>query len=236
MITVRPARERGHNNLGWLDTWHSFSFDTYYDPNHMGFRALRVINDDVVEAQSGFGTHGHRDMEIITYMLEGEVTHKDSSGGGGVLRPGDVQYMNAGTGIQHSEYNRSNERVRLLQIWLLPERRGLTPGYWQKNFSVAERRNQLRLIAARSDDAARNGALAIDQHTRVYASILDQGNQLNYELASGRHAWLQLARGSVTLNGQSLTEGDGAAVSGETELKITAGADGEAEFLLFDLA
>jgi redox-sensitive bicupin YhaK (pirin superfamily) len=235
MITLRPARERGHANLGWLDTWHTFSFDTYRDRNHMGFRALRVINDDVVQARSGFGTHGHRDMEIITYVLEGELTHKDSSGGGGVLRPGDVQYMNAGTGIQHSEYNHADERVRLLQIWLIPERRGLTPGYWQTNFSEAQRRNQLRLIAARADDAQHDGALTIDQHSRVYASILDAGKTVSHDLPEGRHAWVQVARGSVTLNGQRLNEGDGAAVSKEARLEIVGGEDG-GEFLLFDLA
>lgn len=235
MITLRPARERGHANLGWLDTWHTFSFDTYHDPDHMGFRALRVINDDVVEGQSGFGTHGHRDMEIITYVLDGELTHKDSSGGGGVLRSGDVQYMNAGTGIRHSEYNHAAERVRLLQIWLMPERRGLEPGYTQKNFTEAERRNQLRLIAARADDAARDGSLAIDQHTRVYASILDAEKKLSYEFAKGRHAWVQVARGSLTLNGKTLNEGDGAAVSDESKLEIAAAGEG-AEFLLFDLA
>jgi redox-sensitive bicupin YhaK (pirin superfamily) len=233
MITLRPAAQRGHFNHGWLDTWHTFSFAAYYDPKHMGFRNLRVINDDVVAANTGFGTHGHNDMEIITYMIDGEVTHKDSSGGGGVLRPGDVQYMNAGTGIRHSEYNKSNEPMRMLQIWLEPERKGLTPSYTQTFFSDAEKRNQLRLIAAQG---GADGTLAIDQNTKLYASVLESGKSLSYSPAAGRHAWVQVARGSLSLNGLALTDGDGAAISAESKLDFTgAGSDG-AEFLLFDLA
>ncbi len=232
MITLRPAAQRGHFNHGWLDTWHTFSFATYYDPKHMGFRSLRVINDDVVAANTGFGTHGHNDMEIVTYMLDGELTHKDSSGGGGVLRPGDVQYMNAGTGIRHSEYNNSSAPARLLQIWLEPERQGLKPGYTQTFFPEAEKCNQLRLIAAHGGV---DGALAIDQNTKLYASVLENGRSLGYELATGRHAWVQVARGNLTLNGLALKEGDGAGISDETKLDFTgAGPDG-AEFLLFDL-
>lgn len=233
MITLRPAAQRGHANHGWLNTWHTFSFASYYDPKHMGFRNLRVINDDVVAANTGFGTHGHSDMEIITYMIDGEVTHKDSSGGGGVLRPGDVQYMNAGTGIRHSEYNRSAEPMRMLQIWLEPERKGLTPGYTQTFFPDAEKRNHLRLIAAQGGPG---GALAIDQNTKLYASVLEPGKSLSYEPASGRHAWVQVASGSLTLNGLALAEGDGAAISGETKLDFTGAGSDDAEFLLFDLA
>lgn len=234
MITLRPAGERGHANHGWLDTYHTFSFDSYYDPRHMGFRSLRVINEDVVQPSAGFPNHGHRDMEILTYVLEGELTHRDSTGGGGVIRPGDVQHMSAGSGVQHSEYNQSSsEAVHLLQIWIKPERAGIPPSYEQKNFPPEERLNRLQLVAARGSE---DGALPLHQNAKVYASLLEAGRSLAYELAPGRHAWLQVARGEVTLNGTTMKTGDGAAISKETELKIAAQGESSAEFLLFDLA
>ncbi len=232
MITLRKASERGHNNFGWLDTYHTFSFGDYYDPAHMGFRSLRVMNDDVVEGGHGFPTHPHRDMEIITWVLSGSLEHKDSMGTGSVIRPGDMQRMTAGTGVFHSEYNPSkSESVRLMQIWLLPERRGLTPGYEQKSFPIAERSGQLRLIA--SPDG-RDGSVTVHQDVAVYTAILKAGEKVALDLAAGRHAWLQVPSGGVKLNGKDLGTADGAAVSEETRLSIEATAD--AEILLFDLA
>jgi redox-sensitive bicupin YhaK (pirin superfamily) len=232
MITLRKASERGHNNFGWLDTYHTFSFGDYYDPAHMGFRSLRVMNDDVVEGGHGFPTHPHRDMEIITWVLSGSLEHKDSMGTGSVIRPGDMQRMTAGTGVFHSEYNPSkSESVRLMQIWLLPERRGLTPGYEQKSFPIAERSGQLRLIA--SPDG-RDGSVTVHQDVAVYTAILKAGEKVALDLAPGRHAWLQVPTGGVKLNGKDLGTADGAAVSEETRLSIEATAD--AEILLFDLA
>ncbi len=234
MITLRPAAERGHFNHGWLDTWHSFSFDQYYDPRHMGFRTLRVINEDRVQPGRGFGMHGHRDMEILTYVLEGELAHRDSTGTGSSIRPGEVQRMSAGTGIRHSEFNHSaSQLVHLLQIWILPERTNLTPGYEQKAIPEAEKRNRLRLIAA---PGAQNGAVTIHQDARVYASLLEPDQSLTYQPAAGRHVWLQVARGAITVNGTRLAAGDGAAVSEESTLNITGQPDGTAEFLLFDMA
>ncbi len=233
MIQIRRANERGRASFGWLDSRHTFSFGEYYDPKHMGFGPLRVINDDRVRAGAGFGTHGHRDMEILSYVLEGALEHKDSLGTGSVIRPGDVQRMSAGTGIQHSEFNPDRGKpVHFLQIWIEPERDGLAPSYEEKHFADAERRNQLRLIASRE---ARDGSLAIHQDADVYAALLDDGKVLTHALRAGRQIWLQVARGEVELNGQALAEGDGAAIRGESELAIR-GRGSNAEILLFDLA
>jgi quercetin 2,3-dioxygenase len=232
MITLRPANERGQTALSWLDSRHSFSFGDYYDPDHMGFRSLRVINDDQVAPGAGFGMHPHRDMEIITYVVNGALEHRDSLGTGEVLRPGEVQRMTAGTGIRHSEFNPSaTEPVHLLQIWLLPERTGLTPGYEQKAFPEAERRGRWRMVAARD---GRDGAVTINQDADVYATRLEPGETARHDLRPGRHAWVQVARGSVTLNGRTLRAGDGAAVSNEAALAVAATEP--AEVLLFDLA
>lgn len=232
MITTRPAEERGHFNFGWLDTYHSFSFGDYYDPNHMAFRALRVINEDFVQPGKGFGTHPHRDMEIVTYILEGALQHRDSLGNGSIIRPGDSQRMTAGRGIMHSEFNPSQtERTHLLQIWILPEQRGLEPGYEQKSFPPHDKRGKLRLLAARDGG---DGAVSIHQDVRLYVGVLAVGEQLQYDIAPGRHAWIQVARGAVDLNGVALKQGDGGAVSEEQQLRIAATQD--AEILLFDLA
>src|ERR1041385_56490 len=213
MITIRQSDERGHLNHGWLDTYHTFSFDQYYDPAHMHFRSLRVINEDRVAAGRGFPTHSHRDMEIITYILSGALEHRDSMGNGSVIKPGDVQRMTAGTGVAHSEFNPDpSEPVHLLQIWILPNARNLTPGYEQKFFAADERQRRLRLIA--SPDGA-EGAVTINQDARVYASLLPQGTSIEHELAANRHAWLQVARGSLDLNGTRLQPGDGAAINSE---------------------
>ncbi|HKY32851.1 MAG TPA: pirin family protein [Candidatus Polarisedimenticolia bacterium] len=232
MITLRPSGERGHFDHGWLDTRHTFSFADYHDPAHMGFRSLRVINDDVVQPGKGFGTHGHRDMEIVTYVVEGALQHKDSMGTGSTIRPGEVQRMTAGTGVLHSEFNPSpDEAVRLLQIWILPDRRGLEPEYEQRAFSEQERRARLRLVA--SPDG-RDGSVRIHQDAELYASILPAGSGVEHPLAPGRHAWVQMVRGSAMLDGVRLDEGDGAALSGESAVRLRAGKD--AELLLFDLA
>jgi redox-sensitive bicupin YhaK (pirin superfamily) len=232
MILRRPADERGRADFGWLDSRHSFSFGEYYDPQHMGFRALRVINEDKVKPGYGFGTHPHRDMEIISYVLEGALAHRDSMGTGSVITPGDVQRMSAGTGVLHSEMNPSNaEGVHFLQIWLLPEERGIEPSYEQKRFETAERQGRLRLVGARD---ARDGAVRIHQDVDLYAGVFQPGEQARFELRPGRHAWIQVARGAATLNGQPLGQGDGAAVSNESKLELTASVD--AEILLFDLA
>ncbi|MEG4583265.1 pirin family protein [Microcoleus sp. MON1_C5] len=232
MITVRKSEARGHANHGWLDSYHTFSFAGYYDPNYMNFRSLRVINEDVVSPSKGFGTHGHSDMEIITYVLEGALEHKDSLGTGAVIKPGEVQRMSAGTGIKHSEFNNSQtDPVHLLQIWLLPDTQGLPPSYEQREFPLAERHGKLRLVAARD---ARDGAVKVHQDVDLYAAVLDKDSRVSHALQPHRHAWVQVARGSVLLNGLSLKNGDAAAVSGESELAIEATAD--AEFLLFDLA
>ena len=234
MITVRRSEERGHFDHGWLDTRHTFSFAGYQDPAHMGFRALRVINEDRVLPGEGFGTHGHRDMEILSYVLSGVLAHRDSSGGGGELRPGEVQRMSAGTGIRHSEFNGSKEgRVHFLQVWLLPDRPGHQPSYEQRTFPAPERQNRLRLVA--SPDGA-EGSTVIHQDARVYATLLAQGRALEHPLAAARHAWIQVARGDVEVNGTRLAAGDGAALSDEQLLKISATGPGEAELLVFDLA
>lgn len=232
MIKVRPAGERGHANYGWLDTRYSFSFSEYYDPRHMGFRALRVINEDRVAPGQGFGTHGHRDMEILTFVVSGGLQHRDSMGNGEVIRANEWQRMSAGTGVMHSEFNASEtEPVHLLQIWILPEREGIRPGYEQKVFAPEEKTGKLKLIAARE---ASDGALKIHQNVALYDGVLRAGESVVHELEPGRHAWVQVVKGTVELNGTRLAAGDGAAVSEETALDIKAGE--EAEVLLFDLA
>jgi hypothetical protein len=231
MITIRRAAERGHVDHGWLDTYHSFSFADYYDQRHMGWGPLRVINEDRVGPGEGFPPHAHRDMEIITYVLEGALEHKDSIGTGSVIRPGDVQRMSAGTGVRHSEYNHSaREPVHLLQIWIEPARRGIAPSYEQTSFTANDTRGRLRVIAAAD---GRDGAVTIQQDATVYATVLAPGEQVAHTLAPGRRAWLQVARGAVRLNGQRLEQGDGAAVTGEPTLTLEA--DDPAETLLFDL-
>lgn len=231
MITVRQAKERGHFNFGWLNTYHTFSFGDYYDAHFMGFRVLRVINEDWVQPGHGFPTHGHRDMEIVTYVLEGGLEHKDSIGTGSVIRPGEVQRMSAGRGVRHSESNHSeNEPVHLLQIWILPNEEGIEPSYEQKNYTDEEKRGQLRLIASAD---GRDGSVLIHQDAAIYAALLEPGQEVSHQLAPQRHAWLQVARGAVTLNGQTLKQSDGAAASDEQSLKIVGHE--AAEVLLFDL-
>ena len=232
MITLRESRQRGHFDHGWLNTYHTFSFDQYYDPRYMGFRQLRVINEDFVAAGRGFPTHGHRDMEIITYILEGALQHEDSMGNGSIIRPGDVQRMTAGTGVRHSEKNASNEEaVHLLQIWILPETVGLKPGYEQKAFAEDERRGQLRLIA--SNDG-RDGSVTVHQDASVFASILGAGESVKRDMDQTRYGWIQVARGEITVNGQRAGQGDGAIAMGESSLDIVA--EKPSEILLFDLA
>jgi quercetin 2,3-dioxygenase len=232
MITIRKAQERGHFDLGWLNTYHTFSFDRYYDPNHMGFRSLRVINEDIVQPGQGFPTHGHRDMEIVTYVLEGALEHRDSMGNGSIIRPGDAQRMSAGTGVRHSEANPSgDEPVHLLQIWILPNEKNLPPEYEEKQFSSEEKGNRLRLIVSPDGE---DGSVRIHQDARIYASLLDKGKEVVHNMDDGRSAWLQLAAGSVLLNDTPLRQGDGAAISQESNLHITA--EEAAEVLLFDLA
>ena len=228
MIQIRHRDERGHFDHGWLNTYHTFSFDRYYDSQHMGFRALRVINEDRVAPAQGFGTHPHRDMEIITYILEGALEHKDSMGTGSIIRPGEVQRMSAGTGITHSEFNPSkSEPVHLLQIWILPEARGIKPSYEQRQINRGAMKGKLQLIASRepSDDAVR-----IHQDVRLYGTILN-GDAVRHQLEHGRHAWVQVARGSVDVNGTALAAGDGIAISDEPQLTLS----GNGEALLFDL-
>jgi redox-sensitive bicupin YhaK (pirin superfamily) len=232
MLTIRRAKERGHFNHGWLNTYHTFSFDQYRDPRYMGFRNLRVINEDFVAPGFGFPTHGHRDMEIITYILEGALKHEDSMGNGSVIRPGDVQRMTAGTGVRHSEQNASKDQlVHLLQIWILPNEQDLSPGYEQKAFSTDERRDRFRLIA--SEDG-REGSVTVHQDVSVFASVLDREKGVEYEMSETRYGWLQVARGSLTINGERLEQGDGLVIMGENLLTVTA-LDAS-EVLLFDLA
>ncbi len=231
MIRTRRSTERGHFDHGWLNTYHTFSFSGYYDPDHQGFRSLRVINEDWVAPGRGFETHGHRDMEIVTYVLEGTLAHRDSLGSTGLLQPGELQRMTAGTGIMHSEFNPSEvEPVHLYQIWLFPERRGLVPSYEQKAFPEADRRNQLRLVA--SPDG-HDGSLVIRQDARLYLGSLTQGSEASHSLAAGRHAWLQVLRGGVELNGTALAAGDGASATDESSLSLRALES--SEVLLFDL-
>jgi hypothetical protein len=232
MMSVRPAEERGRANFGWLDSRHSFSFGHYHDPAHMGFGPLRVINEDRVSPGGGFETHGHRDMEIISYVLEGALERKDSIGTGSVIRPGDVQRMSAGTGVRHSEFNHSQTApVHFLQIWLLPEQEGLAPSYEQKNFAASEKQGKLRLIV--SPDG-RDGSLTIHQNAEIYAALLKEGDQVVHALKPGRKAWLQVVQGSLDLNGQWLRTGDGAAVDDMPALTLAAHSD-KTEILLFDL-
>jgi len=232
MIKIRKSEERGHFDHGWLDTHFTFSFADYFDPEHVQFRTLRVLNDDRVAAGAGFPTHPHRDMEIVTYVLDGALEHRDSMGTGSVIRPGDVQYMSAGSGVTHSEFNASKtEPVHLLQIWMFPEEKGLKPVYDQKNFPEAEKRGKLRLLV--SPDG-RDGSVKIRQDNQLYATVLGKGESVRHELKPERHAYLQVARGSVKLNGKQLEAGDGAAISAEKAVELSGVND--AEVLLFDLA
>jgi redox-sensitive bicupin YhaK (pirin superfamily) len=233
MLTIRQAETRGRTRIDWLDGRHSFSFGGYHDPEHTHFRALRVINDDRVAPGGGFPTHPHRDMEIITYILSGALEHKDSTGGGGVIRPGDIQHMSAGKGVYHSEFNHSKtEPVRLLQIWIMPTERGITPVYQQTHFPEAARAGGLRLVA--SPDG-RDGSMPINADALMFAAVLGAGQGATHEIAPGRGVWIQVATGSVTVNGQALTEGDGLAIEDEAAVSLTGAAD-RSEVLLFDLA
>lgn len=230
-IKVRKSADRGHFNHGWLDSYHSFSFAEYYDPAYMGYSALRVINEDVIAPAQGFGMHPHRNMEIVTYMLRGALRHVDSMGNGSVIRAGDVQRMTAGTGVRHSEFNASSdEAAHLLQIWLLPEANGIAPSYEEKHFSAASKVNQWRLIASRD---ARDGALLVHQDMALYATLLSAGHQLDYLPRAGRSLYVQVAGGSVALNGVNLAQGDAAAIDGLAKMELIAQVD--AEVLLFDL-
>jgi len=232
MITIRKSEERGHFDLGWLDTYHTFSFDQYFDPAHMHFRTLRVINEDRVAPAKGFPTHSHRDMEIITYILAGALEHRDSMGNGSVIRPGDVQRMTAGSGVSHSEFNPSRtEPCHLLQIWILPSERNLAPGYEQKAFGDDERKGKLRLIAS---PHGMDGSVKIHQDANVYASILESNAPLVHQFATNRSGWLQVARGQIAVNGVEMNQGDGAAITKEATVEIAA--RDQAEFLLFDLS
>ena len=232
MIKIRRSDERGHANYGWLNTYHTFSFNTYYDERFMGFRSLRVINEDKVLAGQGFGTHGHRDMEIISYVVSGALAHKDSTGGEEILRPHEIQRMTAGKGIRHSEFNpQPDADVHFLQIWILPEKENLTPGYEQTFFAPESKKGKLKLVASR---AGTDGSVTINQDVSLYASILAKNEEVSYQLAENRHAWIQVIKGSLEINGEFLNAGDGAAISDETLLKINALED-ETEFLLFDL-
>jgi redox-sensitive bicupin YhaK (pirin superfamily) len=232
MLTIRRANERGHFNHGWLDTYHTFSFADYYDPKHVHFRSLRVMNEDRVAPGQGFGTHPHRDMEIVTYVLEGALEHRDSMGNGEVLRPGEFQRMSAGTGITHSEFNPSkSEPVHLYQIWLLPERKGITPSYEQKAFPDSELAGRLRVVA--SPDGG-DGSLKIHQDARIYLSKLTAGTKIEHELDAKRYAWLQVLRGDLTLNSQKIAAGDGVSIEAESSLEIQA--ESGAEIMLFDMA
>jgi redox-sensitive bicupin YhaK (pirin superfamily) len=230
MITVRKSNERGASNFGWLDSKHTFSFGHYYDPRNMGFGKLRVINEDIVEGGAGFGTHPHDNMEIISYVLDGALAHKDSLGTGSVIRPGDVQRMSAGTGIAHSEFNASEkDPVHFLQIWVLPEKRGLEPSYEQKSFPVETRKGRLQLVGAHD---GRDGAVTIHQDLDLFVANLEKGNEVSHALRPRRKAWVQVTRGEVTVNGTAVRQGDGAALSDETEVRIAA--NDNAEVLLFD--
>lgn len=232
MITVRKSQERGHIKIDWLESYHSFSFGNYYDPEYMGWRSLRVINEDWVQPSKGFPTHPHRDMEIITYILQGSLEHKDSLGTGSIIQRGEVQRMSAGTGIRHSEFNPSKtEAVHLLQIWLIPDTEGLSPSYEQQSFPLLEHPGQLQLIASPHDV---DQAVKIHQDVNLYAALLQPGDRISYSLPPQRYAWIQVAKGDVILNDISLTVGDGAAIAQEPEMTLTASSD--AEILLFDLA
>jgi hypothetical protein len=231
MLTIRKSEERGHANRGWLDSYHTFSFANYYDRNFMGFGNLRVINEDRVQPKMGFPTHSHQDMEIVTYVISGALEHKDSMGNSSVIRPGEVQRMSAGTGVSHSEYNHSdNELVHLLQIWILPEKKGLPPSYEQKMYAPAEKRGQLRLVGSRD---GREGSVTIHQDVNLYASLLDAGDKIESEIKRDRLIWLQLIKGKITVNNQAIDAGDAVAMVDESTLILSAEID--AEFILFDL-
>jgi quercetin 2,3-dioxygenase len=232
MITVRKAAERGRTDWGWLDSRHTFSFGEYYDHRHMGFRSLRVINDDRVKAGAGFGTHGHRDMEILSYVLEGGLEHKDSTGGGGVIRPGEIQFMRAGTGVTHSEFNASkSEPVHFLQIWIVPDASGLRPRYDQKPFDSKAAGERFVLLAAKD---GKDGAIELHQDVALWMTRLGKGETRSLPLVRSRHAWVHLARGAARVNGHPMEEGDGAALTGESAVDAQGG--GDAELLVFDLA
>ena len=231
MINIRRSKDRGHANYGWLDTNYTFSFNAYYDERFMGFRDLRVINEDFIEPNQGFPTHGHKDMEIISYVVAGELAHKDSTGVSEVLRPHEVQRMTAGTGVRHSEHSSETEKTHLLQIWILPEKNNLPPDYEQKYFAPEEKQGKLRIVASRD---AREGSVKINQDVALYSSILANGDEVSHELNEGRHAWIQIVKGEIELKDKTLTAGDGAAISGERVLHIKSLGD-ETEFLLFDL-
>ncbi|MBS1796612.1 MAG: pirin family protein [Acidobacteria bacterium] len=231
MIKIRRSSERGHADYGWLDTHYTFSFSNYYDPRFMGFRDLRVINEDFIAPDQGFPTHGHRDMEIVTYVMRGELSHKDSMGNGTTIRPNEVQRMSAGTGVLHSEYSSPTEETHLLQIWILPEEENLTPGYEQTYFPPEEKKGKLRLVASRGGT---DGSVTIHQDVDLYSSILAEDETVSFDLRENRHAWIQIVKGRLEVNGETLEPGDGAAVSDETRLEMRARA-GETEFLLFDL-
>ena len=238
MITIRPRNERGSANFGWLDSRHTFSFGNYYDPQQMGFASLRVINEDKVIPAQGFGTHGHRDMEIISYVLSGELAHKDSMGNGSIIRPGDVQRMSAGTGVRHSEFNASNtEPVHFLQIWIMPDREGIEPSYEEKNFTPEQKQGQLKLVG--SPDG-REDSVTIHQDVNLYLASIEAGDRLTHKLSDNRVAWLQVTKGAVLLNEQLLEAGDGAAISNEPQIAIEHSSNtkenSETEILLFDLA
>ncbi len=231
MITLRRAEERFHSSFGWLDSWHSFSFGDHYDPAHVGFRVLRVINDDRIAAGQGFGTHPHRDMEIVTYLVAGAIEHKDSMGNGSIVRAGEVQRMTAGTGVLHSERNPlPDEETHLLQIWLLPERRGLKPSYEQRSFPLESRKGRLTLLASRD---GREGSVTVHQDVALYSALLSEGDAVSYPMRQGRYAWVQMVRGAASLNGVELKAGDGAAVSGESKLELVGRSS--SDVLLFDL-
>jgi redox-sensitive bicupin YhaK (pirin superfamily) len=233
MFAIRPSKERGLADHGWLRSFHTFSFADYYDPAHMGFRALRVVNEDRVAPSGGFPTHPHRDMEILSYVLEGGIRHKDSMGNGSVIRPGDVQIMSAGTGVRHSEQNDSDAAlVHFLQIWILPNAAGLEPGYQQKHFAPEEKRGRLRLVASQD---AREGSVIVHADVSLYAGLFTRGESVTYTLAPGRHAFVHVARGSVGISGQELSAGDAAMISDETSVVVEGTVD-EGEVLLFDLA
>lgn len=231
MIYIRKAADRGSNDFGWLKTFYTFSFNNYYDPQFMGFRDLRVINEDYIEPAKGFPTHPHRDMEIITYIMSGDLSHKDSMGNGTTIRPNEVQRMTAGTGVLHSEYSSETDKTHLLQIWILPEKENLEPSYEQRFFPVEEKKGGLRLVASRT---GAEGSVTVHQDVNLYSSILAKNESVDFPVFDGRHAWIQVVKGSLEVNGEDVNQGDGAAISDETLLKITSTADCT-EFLLFDL-
>jgi redox-sensitive bicupin YhaK (pirin superfamily) len=232
MITIRRSHDRGHADHGWLSSYHTFSFASYHDPQHMGFRSLRVINEDRVAAGQGFGMHGHRDMEIVSYVLGGQLEHKDSMGNGEILKPGEFQRITAGTGILHSEFNPSEDQpTHFYQIWLLPDRKGIQPSYEQRKFDAEARQNRWQLVA--SPDA-QDGSLLIHQDAKIYLAHLSQGAELDYSIPSNRHVWIQVLRGSVSLNGHQLDTSDAAALSDEQQFSLRS--ESGAEVMLFDLA